>query len=175
MISSRALLFSLLALALLCSAQTARAWSPCADPGPFTQDGVGLTLSAGSSFAGKRNYLILGVGAGYYLLDGFELGLDVAFWVANDPFAVTFTPHLNYVVYFVPVLRPYVGTFLRQYVIAEGFDDMTSVGLRFGLAVTANPRLAVSLGGVYEYRFVCDDELYTCEDMYPELTVTFAF
>ena len=171
----RAWLIPLLTLALLCTAERARAFCPCADPGPFTQDGLGLSLSAGVSFAGKRNYLILGAGTGYYLLDGLELGLDVAFWLANDPFAVTFTPHLNYVLYLVPLLRPYIGTFFRQYVIAEDYDDMSSVGLRFGLSLAVSSRTAVSFGGVYEYRFVCDDELYSCNDLYPELTLAVAF
>ncbi len=72
-----------------------------AESGPFAQGRVRASLGAGSSGAFGDRYVVFSVGAGYFLLDGLEVGLDADFWVGADPFIASLSPEMRYI--FIPV------------------------------------------------------------------------
>jgi hypothetical protein len=159
----------------------ARDWStngssqrPAADAGPFSRGRVSLSVNAGTSFVGRSTYLTLGVGGGYYLVNGLELSLGFAAWLFQDPFAATLTPQLKYVMHFVPTVKPYVGTFFRRYFIGDDIDDFNSLGALAGLYFVPNPRFYVGLGAVYEHLLDCNEQLFECDDVYPEFSLLFS-
>ena len=54
---------------------------------------VGVVLGSGSAF--NDNYVILGVGVGYYVLKGLEIGIDVQHWFSGDP-SITKVSHSKF-------------------------------------------------------------------------------
>ncbi len=142
--------------------------------GPFSKGSLGLTLMIGSASVGDSDYLVLGAGASYFVLDGLSLGLDADVWFLDDPTVYTTTPQLRYVLYFVPVLKPYVGTFYRHYFFTDGFDDLDSVGVRLGGYFVSDSGSYLGIGAIYERFLACDDTYWQCDGWYPELTFGFS-
>ena len=56
---------------------------------------VGVVLGSGSAF--NDDYLILGVGVGYYVVDGLELGIDLHHCFSGDPSITKLSPQIRYV------------------------------------------------------------------------------
>ena len=53
--------------------------------GPFSRGGVRLSLLVGWGSTVADDYLILGGGLGYFILDGLEVGLDYEAWFLGRP------------------------------------------------------------------------------------------
>jgi len=49
---------------------------------------VGVVVGSGSSF--NDNYIILGVGVGYYVFQGLEIGIDLQHWFWHRSTALVF-------------------------------------------------------------------------------------
>lgn len=146
-------------------------------PGPFARGGLRLSVVLGGGTDFDDDYLILGGGIGYYLLDGLELSAQGAAWLVGDPFLATVSPGLTYAFIMVPQAHPYLGVFYRHYFIGDGFDDLDTYGARGGVYLTVGQRGFVGAGVVYERRFDCDEDVLwrDCNQWYPELTVAFVF
>ncbi len=140
--------------------------------GPFARGSVRLSLLIGTGWTSLDEYLILGAGVGYYLVDGLELGLDYEAWLFGDPVLHRLSPGVRYVFHMVPVIKPYVGAFYRHTFVND-FNDFNYVGGRAGLFY-APERSGVYVGGgaVYEHLLNCKDRGFTdCDDVYPEIFI----
>lgn len=141
---------------------------------PFDQGRIRVSLALGWAATRSTNWLIIGVGGGYYILNGLELGADAAFLLGGNPFIATLTPGVRYTFNQVPILKPYVGTFYRHYFIADNYSDSDSLGARLGVNFMTGTFSYVGIGAVYEH--FLDDSLYENPDQfYPELAFSFAF
>jgi hypothetical protein len=148
---------------------------PRPDSLPFRRGAVGVTLTLASGFRDDNSYLILGTGLGYYILSGLELGLDGAIWLFDSPTIGMITPQAKYVLEFVPVIKPYIGTFYRQYVVGSGIDDFDSAGGRAGVYFVPGSSAYFGLGAVYEHLIECEDRILPCDAWYPEGTIAVSF
>ena len=143
--------------------------------GGFSKGKTHLVATAGTGYAFDESYLVLGVGASYYLLDGLNAGLAVEFWTGSDPKLTKITPSVQYVFYQVQTVKPYVGAFYRRTKI-DGLDDLDSAGARAGVYIQAGRNMFIGLGGVYESYIDCNETTYRkCDSTYAEISFTFAF
>jgi hypothetical protein len=141
---------------------------------PFDQGRFGLSFGAGSqSVLGDRYYGVAG-GAGYYILDGVELGLGASFQWGTGPTITRVTPSLRYVaqplVGHSPLI-PYVGVFGSHYFIGQDEPDVNTIGARGGVLYVGGS-LVLGIGVAVE-RVVseCTEE---CTDVYPDFTLSLA-
>jgi hypothetical protein len=149
------------------------------DAGPFREGSGRMTLLIGGGTAYENNiqynYTILGVGAGYYVVDGLEVGLDVEDWLGNGPRIYRVSPELHYVFYAIDPIKPYAGVFYRRNFI-EGHDDVNSVGFRAGGLFLMSKRSYLGAGVVYDKYLNCSDSPFSsCSDTYPEIIVAVTF
>jgi opacity protein-like surface antigen len=143
--------------------------------GGFSKGKTHLVATAGTGYAFDESYLVLGVGASYYFIDGLNAGLAVEFWTGSDPRLTKITPSVQYVFYQVQTVKPYVGAFFRRTKI-EGRDDLDSVGGRAGAYIQAGRNAYLGLGAVYESYLDCNASTYRkCDSTYAEISLTFAF
>ena len=147
---------------------------PIRPPSPFRQGQIRLGAGVGWASTYSESWTILGVGAGFYVLDGLAIEFDSTFWVGGTPFVATTTPGVRYVFHFVPVVQPYLGTFYRHYFVNRGWSDTNSVGARAGVYFPLGPHVIVGGGAVYEH-FLDDDLFVNRDDVYPELSIAFMF
>ena len=137
---------------------------------------VGVILGSGSAF--NDNYVILGVGVGYYVLNGLEIGLDVQHWFSGDPSITKVSPQIRYVFTQPKVIKPYVGAFYRRTYFGDfkgiAIDDQDSFGYRAGAYFSTNNRVYIGGGIVYEEYKDCDPS-YDCSTTYPEILFTVSF
>jgi hypothetical protein len=143
--------------------------------GPFSKGGVRITGLIGAGSSVNDEYLILGIGAGYYLFDGFELGADYEIWLFADPTLHRLSPGVRYVFHMLPVVKPYVGTFYRHTFVND-YDDYDQIGARLGVYLVPKQGLFAGVGAVYERTLGCDDNgLVDCDSIYPEVTIGVMF
>jgi len=141
--------------------------------GPFSRGRVRLSAVIGTGSTGSDTYLILGAGAGYYVLNNVELGLDYELWAFGDPTLQRLSPGLRYVLD-LKAVKPYVGVFYRHTFVSD-YDDYDQVGARAGLYLTPG-RAFIGAGVVYERLLNCDDSsLYDCDSVYPEVSIGVSF
>ena len=143
--------------------------------GAFSKGRTHFSLTAGNGYAFDENYLVLGVGASYYLIDGLNVGLYVESWSGAEPAIYKVTPSVQYVFYQIPRLAPYIGGFYRHSYI-ENSQDLNSVGGRAGVYISAGSNTYIGVGAVYESYRDCNQTTFTsCSDAYPEVSITIAF
>jgi len=141
----------------------------------FSAGSTRLAVIVGNGYAFNNSYLIIGVGAAYFVADGLDLGLDLESWTGGDPGITKVSPRLDYVFNTGSALRPYAGVFYRRTMI-EGLEDLDSIGGRAGLYFTSGKGVYVGAGLVYESYLSCQTSIYSsCSDTYPELIVAFTF
>jgi hypothetical protein len=139
--------------------------------GPFSKGSIRLTLLVGTGSTYRDTYLILGGGPGYFLFDGFEVGLDYEAWILADPVMHRLSPEAKYILHFVPVIKPYVGIFYRHTFVTGDYDDYDQVGARGGLFyVPKGGNMYVGGGAVYDRLLDCEEtSLVDCDEVYPEI------
>ncbi len=137
---------------------------------------VGVVLGSGSAF--NDNYVILGLGVGYYVVRGLELGIDLQHWVSGDPSITKVSPQIRYVFTQPKVVKPYIGAFYRRtyYGSYNGIDldDQDSYGYRAGAYFTTDSRVYIGGGVVYEEYKDCISST-DCSSTYPEILFTVSF
>ena len=149
------------------------AMSP-AQAGPFSQGSQSVSVIAGSGSAFRDDYLILGVGYGYYLVDGLELGIDAQFWLSGDPSITKVSPQIRYVFTQPKTIKPYLGGFVRRTYI-DGLEDLDSVGYRAGLNFMGRGNFFFGAGIVYERYQDCNETIFSsCSETYPEILFSFS-
>ncbi len=162
----------LFAIALLVSALPVRA----ADvTGIFEQGSTQFSLLAGSGYAFNNNYLVIGAGVSYYVLDGVGVGLSYENWSGSSPGINKTSPSIQYVFSRESSLQPYVGGFYRHSVIS-GLPSINSVGARAGVYFASGRRSVVGVGLAYESYLDCQTAIYSsCSEAYPEFSFIFGF
>jgi hypothetical protein len=143
--------------------------------GIFGQGSAQFSLLAGSGYAFNNNYLIIGAGASYYVLDGVGIGLSYENWSGSSPGINKISPSVQYVFNRQYSLQPYVGGFYRHTVIS-GLPSINSVGARAGVYFAAGSRSMVGAGLAYESYRNCQTAIYnSCSETYPEISFIFGF
>jgi hypothetical protein len=142
---------------------------------PFSRGNVNLSVTAGGAHAFGDDYLIIGLGAGYYLRDGLELGLDFDAWVGGELDIYSISPQVNYVFRNQTKIKPYGGAFYRHTFI-DKLDDVDSLGLRGGINLMMGKNAYLGIGAVYENYLDCEKSVYrSCDDLYPEVVLSVSF
>lgn len=127
----------------------------------------------GSGYSGNESYMILGVSADYFVLNGLSVGVGYQGWFGADPTQNQLTLSSNYYIPLNNKFRPYLGAFFRETFIS-GYEDRSSYGGRAGLAVTMSPNTYISAGWAYEEYTNCPRFL-ECSSSYPEFVFSLAF
>jgi hypothetical protein len=148
---------------------------PRPDTLPFQQGAVGLALTVATAFEGDNEYLILGGGLGFYVANGFQIGIDGALWVFDSPTIGTVTPKVEYVLSPIPIIKPYLGGFFRHYIVGDGRDDFQSAGGRAGAYIVPGDAAYFGFGALYEHQLDCGRRVIPCDQWYPEITVAVSF
>ena len=144
----------------------------------FSKNSTTVGIVAGSGSAFNDNYIILGVGLGYYVARGLELGVDIQHWFSGEPSITKVSPQIRYVFTQAKKVKPYVGAFYRRTYFGDinGIDlgDEDSFGYRAGAYFTSNNRVYIGGGIVYEEYADC--RAFTdCSTTYPEILFTVSF
>jgi hypothetical protein len=140
---------------------------------PFTKGSKRVTVIAGAGSSFDENYAILGVGAGYFLTDGLEIGINWQTWLGGDPSINQITPELTYVFRNKSNFDPYIGALYRRTFIS-GLDDLSAYGARAGINFSTGPRSYIGFGMVYLDYQDCTKSVYQdCSDSYPEIAFGF--
>ena len=159
---------ALLALMALPGAAPAAARS-----GPFEAGSVRLSLGGGTVGHFGETYFMVAGGVAYYVVDGLEVGLEGEYWIGEDPTVSSVGPQVRYLLHFVPILKPYVGTFYRHWFVGDPYDDIDAVGVRGGAFIVTSGGSFFG-GGVVREKIIstCDDN---CSKTYPEIVFSVAF
>ena len=143
-------------------------------PTPFDSGHFGLMVGAGGQSAFGHSYFGAGIGAGYFLLDGLEVGLFALHEFGSPPSINELSPSVRYVAQPLadwPVI-PYTGAFYKHWFIGDPYSDIDTVGARAGL-LRIEGRLLIGLGAVYEHTIsACTAD---CDSVYPDVTLAFTF
>lgn len=142
------------------------------DAGPFSRHKFRLSLLVGTGSTNRSSYLVLGGGFGFFIADGFEVGIDYEDWLLGEPIVHRLSPETRYVFHFVPVLKPYVGAFYRHAFVND-FPDLDHLGVRTGLYyVPPTGNFYLGGGAAYERLLNCkSDALVDCNAVYPEILI----
>jgi hypothetical protein len=145
--------------------------------GPFSRGSIRLSALVGTGFTSSDDYLILGAGLGYYVLDGLEVGVDYDIWFLADPVLNRISPGVRYVFHMVPAIKPYVGGFYRHtFVSGDGIPDFNYLGARLGIYyVPQSKGMYVGGGAVYEHMLDCNSKVWECDNWYPEIFIGVSF
>jgi len=161
------------ALTILCMLTVSTVYA--ADRDPFANGSMRLSVLVGNGYAFDESYLIVGVGFGYFVAKGLELGLDGESWSGANPGITKISPAVRYVLPTNSALRPYVGAFYRRTMI-DNYDDLNSAGGRAGIYFVSGKGSYFGAGAVYENYLSCDTKVYrSCSDTYPEIIFAIAF
>jgi hypothetical protein len=173
-VSSTPKLFIWLLFLALCSPIAAHAASASASY-PFSQGSARLSIFLGGGTAFNQDYTIIGLGGGYFVADGVEVGLDVETWTGNTPHIEQVSPQVRYVFDVDGSVKPYAGAFYRRTHI-ESYRDTNSIGARAGAFFLAGKNAYFGAGLVLDNHLNCDRTVYThCSEIYPELLFAFVF
>lgn len=145
------------------------------DPGPFAEGSIRISAILGVAQQEDATAFILGAGVGYYIVDGLELGLEGEHWFGSDPSISKVSPGARYVLWFVPVLKPYVGTFYRHVFVGSPYDDLDSLGGRVGAFWVSGGGSYFGGGAVYEKAVKGCGKGVDCDEWYPEIMLSFSF
>ena len=144
-------------------------------PGAFAQHQKQFSLIAGNARAFGEDYFVVGLGVNYFVLDGLALGMNAETWSGGEPRINKITPSVQYVVYQIPGVKPYVGGFYRK-VYIESSDDLESSGGRAGAYFRSGSNAYMGAGIVYEKYSDCDERFFReCSETYPEVMISVAF
>ncbi len=138
--------------------------------------GLGVVVGGGSINVSRKtqNYTIAGVSAEYFVIDDLSVGLGYVGWFGGTPSLNQVTIPVNYYVPLSKKFRPYVGGFVRQTFVSDGYDDYLSYGAKVGLAYTISKKAYIGVGWVNE--FYDDSSIFKdSSTSYPEVTFAFSF
>ncbi len=139
----------------------------------FSKGSTSIGIVAGSGRAFQDDYIILGVGVGYYVANGLELGIDVQRWFSGDPSITKVSPQIRYVFAKPKTIKPYIGAFYRR-TFVDNLDDVNSFGYRAGAYFTSNRGVYIGGGIVYEEYQDCS-RFIDCNTTYPEILISVSF
>ena len=153
---------------------TAHAASDSA-PHPFAAGSARLSVAFGGATAFNRDYSVFGLGGGYFVADGIEVGLDAEQWFGNSPHIEQVSPQLRVVLNTDGKIKPYVGAYYRRTYI-ENYRDLDTVGARAGVYVLAGRNTYFGAGLAEDVHLNCDRTVYaSCSEIFPELLIAVIF
>jgi hypothetical protein len=140
---------------------------------PFDRGHITLMAGGGSQTVNNFRYLGVGLGAGYYVLDGVELGLFALHEFGSGPSLNAVSPSFQYVAR--PLvgswpLIPYGGVFYNHWFAGAPFSDSDTAGTRAGVLYLSGKVIA-GIGVVYEHVLSACSQ--TCDQVYPDVTLGF--
>ncbi len=142
---------------------------------PFTAGNARLSISFGGATAFNRNYSIFGIGGGYFIADGVEVGLDAEEWSGNSPRIEQVSPQVRVVLTREGTVQPYAGAFYRRTLI-EGYPGRDTIGARAGVFFLTGRSAYFGAGLAQEVHLNCDRTVYSsCSETYPELLFAVIF
>lgn len=139
----------------------------------FSEGSVSFDIVAGSGSAFNQNYTVLGVGVGYYVAQGLEVGINLQHWFSSEPAITKVSPQVKFVFSELGDIKPYAGGFYRATFI-EGQTEEGSFGFRGGAFFSNSNGANIGAGIVYEEYLDCD-KVIECSATYPEVHFTFSF
>jgi len=166
----------ILALLVLVAAVPARADDASEPPRetPFDRGKFALTAGGGTTSSLGHQYVVIGGGVGYYVLDGVEVMLSGLHQFGSGPSISELSPQLRYVaqplVGVWPVI-PYVGGFYNHWFVGDGMPDVDSVGARVG-GLWVSGKVVLGLGLVYEH--IVSTCTQDCDSYFPDITIALA-
>ena len=144
----------------------------------FSQNSTSVGVVVGSGSAFDDDYIILGIGVGYYVTQGLELGIDLERWFSGEPTITKVSPQIRYVFTESTTIKPYVGAFYRRTHFDDlngiELDDQDSFGYRAGAYFSTDNRVYIGGGIVYEEYKDCS-RFTDCSTTSPELIFTVSF
>ena len=160
---------------LLAATTSARAQvvePPPRPPTPFDRGKLGLSGGGGTQTNLGYRYFVVGLGVGYFVLDGLEVGLGALHQFGDGPSISQLSPSLRYVaqpLVGLSPLIPYTGVFYRHWFIGSELADVDTVGARAGLLYVSG-QFVLGLGVVVERTVsTCDAD---CVQVYPDFTIS---
>lgn len=144
----------------------------------FSKDSANLGVVVGSGSAFDDDYMILGLGAGYYVINGLEIGIGAQYWMSGEPSITKVTPKMTYVFTQPKTIRPYLGVFYRRTFYGDyqgvSLDDQNSYGYRAGAYLNSDDDVYIG-GGLVHEKYVDCNLLVDCSSTYPEVIFTISF
>lgn len=141
---------------------------------PFDEGNARISLFLGSATAFNKTYSIFGLGAGYFIADGIELGLDAETW-SGTPRITQVSPQVRGVLKTDSAINPYAGLFYRRTFI-DGYRDLDTMGARAGAFLLTGGNFYFGAGVAQEIHLDCDRTVYKyCAELYPELLFAVVF
>ena len=142
---------------------------------PFDQGRIGFQIGVGQQTGYGHSYYSVGAGAGYFVLDGLEIGAFALHAFGSGPSISEVSPSLRYVAQPLvgrsPVI-PYAAVFYNHWFVGDGLSDIDAIGARGGL-IHLQGRLIIGLGIAYEHTIsTC---VSNCDAVYPDVTFGFSF
>ena len=149
--------------------------NPVTAAGPFDRGAMRVNLILSRATALGDDYAVYGVGFGYFVMNGLELGISYETWQGGPLDIDQLTPELRYVFRNQTALQPYVGTFFRRTFISQ-LEDLDAYGFRLGVFFKTGRRIFFGVGGVYtKYKDCNPDLVVSCDNSYPEFLLAFGF
>jgi len=138
--------------------------------------GLGIIVGSGSSTTreGTQNYTIAGVNADYFIIDDLSVGLGYMGWFGGTPTLNQITIPVTYYVPLNEKYRPYLGAFIRETFISDGYDDYESYGAKAGVAVSFSKKSYLGIGLVQEF-YSSGKYGNDTSNTYPEIVFAFSF
>jgi hypothetical protein len=143
----------------------------------FSKDSASIGVVVGSGTAFDDDYMILGLGAGYYIINGLEVGIDAQYWMSGEPSITKVTPKMTYVFTQPETIRPYLGIFYRRTFYGDddlNLDDQNSYGYRAGAYLNSNDDVYIG-GGIVHEKYADCNPLVECSSTYPEVIFAISF
>ncbi len=142
---------------------------------PFKEGTARFSVLLGGGTALDQSYTIAGIGGGYYVADGIEIGLDADAWLGNSPRIYEASPRIGVVLDTDFSVRPYLGAFYRRTHI-DGYGDHDTVGARAGAYFITGRSSYFGIGLAQDIHLNCDRTVYTsCAETYPEIAFIILF
>ncbi|WP_321779269.1 hypothetical protein [Sulfurimonas sp.] len=138
--------------------------------------GLGVIVGGGSINVNRKtqNYTIAGVSAEYFVMNDLSVGFGYVGWFGATPSLNQITLPVNYYVPLSEKFRPYVGAFVRETFVSDGYDDYFSYGAKVGLAYTISKKSYIGVAWVNE--FYDNSSIFKdSSTSYPEVTFAFSF
>ena len=137
---------------------------------------LGIIVGSGSSTTreGTQNYTVAGISADYFIIDDLSVGLGYMGWFGGTPTLNQVTAPVTYYIPLNEKFRPYLGAFVRETYISDGYDDYESYGAKVGVAVSFSKRLYLAIGVVQEF-YGSGKYGNESSNTYPEIVFAFSF
>ncbi len=141
----------------------------------FSSGKARVSVSAGTTTAYNDSYFQIGVGLGYYVMDGLEIGLDARSWHGGALSIQEIAPSATYVFNNFGGFKPYVGMLYRTTFI-KGQDNLSAIGGRAGVFLQSSTNFVMRAGLVAIRYQDCNRRPYLdCTETYPEVSAGFYF